>query len=266
MPRGRFDRDYYAVLGVSAEATDDEIRKAYRRLALQWHPDRNAGDPGAGERFKEVSEAYGVLIDPQKRRDYDAARRLGATGEFRHTREDVFRDLFANPQASAIFEELARELSRSGLRVDSRYFRQTLFGGRTVITGGVFVISPLTLVPLAMRLVRAALRGPAPVPPPPVPGGILGRVARLARAVRGVPSGGSAETSLDLTIPLRVSAEEAARGDRRRVDVGDGEVLVTIPAGITSGTRLRLRGKGRPGTDGRRGDAYLVVQVATRRG
>src|SRR5438132_792713 len=61
--RPRFERDYYGTLGVGPEATDDDIRKTYRRLALTWHPDRNRGDAGAAERFKEISEAYAVLID-----------------------------------------------------------------------------------------------------------------------------------------------------------------------------------------------------------
>ena len=129
-PRARFDKDYYGTLGLGQETSEEEVRRAYRRLALQWHPDRNAGDPRAAERFKEISEAYAVLVDPAKRREYDRARQMGAASGFRHTREDLFRDLFADPRASGIFEELARELGRMGMRVDSRHFQQTLFGGR----------------------------------------------------------------------------------------------------------------------------------------
>ncbi len=290
-PRSRFDKDYYQVLGVSADAGDEEIRKAYRRLALQWHPDRNAGDARATERFKEISEAYGVLIDGQKRREYDAARRVGASAEFRHTREDVFRDLFANPQASAIFEELARELSRMGVRADSHYFRQTLFGGRTVITGGVFVITPLRVIPLVARLVRAALavrgaaegapsrrirdQGPSSAPPrphstplAPAGGRVLQRVARVARAVLGLAASGSegiaSRGPLDVTLPLRLTPAEVERGGRRRVEVSGRDVVVTIPPGLRAGTKLRLRGRGRTEADGRHGDAFLVVEIADR--
>src|SRR5687767_12492203 len=73
-------KDYYSVLGVADKATQDEIKKAYRKLAKQYHPDANQGDPKAADRFKEIGEAYGVLSDPDKRKQYDQMRRLGAFG------------------------------------------------------------------------------------------------------------------------------------------------------------------------------------------
>jgi molecular chaperone DnaJ len=75
-------KDYYAVLGVSASASQDEIKKQYRKLAAKHHPDKNASDPKAAERFKEISEAYTVVGDPEKRKQYDEMRRLGAFGGF----------------------------------------------------------------------------------------------------------------------------------------------------------------------------------------
>jgi molecular chaperone DnaJ len=71
-------KDFYAVLGVASGATQDEIKKAYRKLAKKYHPDANANDPKAAERFKEISEANNVLSDPEKRKQYDEMRRLGA--------------------------------------------------------------------------------------------------------------------------------------------------------------------------------------------
>src|SRR3954470_5509413 len=71
-------KDFYAVLGVSASASQDEIKKQYRRLAKQYHPDANASDPKAADRFKEISEAYHVLGDAEKRKQYDDMRRMGA--------------------------------------------------------------------------------------------------------------------------------------------------------------------------------------------
>ena len=76
------NKDYYAVLGVSATATQDDIKKQYRRLAKKFHPDANQNDPSAAERFKEISEAYNVLGDADKRKQYDETRRLGAFGGF----------------------------------------------------------------------------------------------------------------------------------------------------------------------------------------
>src|SRR5262245_11016642 len=73
-------RDYYAVLGVASTASQDEIKKAYRRLAKRYHPDANQNDPKAADRFKEISEAYQVVGDAEKRKQYDDMRRLGAFG------------------------------------------------------------------------------------------------------------------------------------------------------------------------------------------
>src|ERR687886_2032929 len=75
-------KDYYAVLGVSASATQDEIKKQYRKLAARYHPDKNPNDPKAADRFKEISEAYHVIGDAEKRKQYDQMRSLGAFGGF----------------------------------------------------------------------------------------------------------------------------------------------------------------------------------------
>jgi DnaJ-class molecular chaperone len=270
MPRRSPPPDYYAVLGLRPESSEEEIRRTYRRLALQWHPDRNPGDPRAEERFKEISEAYAVLMDPAKRRAYDGARGAGEPAGFGASREDVFRDLFNDPQASAIFEELARELGRVGLRVDRRDFERTLFGGRVVMSGRVFVLSPLSPTRMLWRLSRAAFgaSSPAAAPATPHSPGMLGRALALGRRFLGGSSAAPTATG-DLTFPLSLTAREAAQGGNKRVTLrrtdGRDEVLVTIPPGVRVGTRLRLRGKGRPLASGGRGDAYLVVEVAGER-
>ena len=269
MARQRADRDYYATLGLHPNASEEEIRRTYRRLALEWHPDRNPGNPRAGERFREISEAYAVLMDPVKRQAYDRAHGAGQPAGFDPSREAVFRDLFADPRASAIFEELARELSRMGMRVERGDFERTLFGGRVVVTGRVVVVSPLTPVRLLWGLGRAALRGARAAEPAEAPRALPRRRGLLARAFeagRWLLGGAPAAAAGDVTFPLRLTRAEAGEGARKRVTLrradGEDEVVVTVPAGIREGARLRLRGKGRPLAGGTRGDAYLVVEVA----
>ena len=274
--RAQFEKDYYGMLGIPSSATEADIRKAYRRLALQWHPDRNPGNPSASERFKEISEAYGVLIDSSKRLQYDQARQTGTAEGIRYTREDIFRDLFTNPRASAVFEELAREFERMGMRVDRHYFHQTLFGGRTVVSGGIFIVSPLTPIFGLFRLARNMLRGAGSTPPlgsasaPPLPGPakILSGIANVGKWLLGLndtASTSSVSVQRDLTQPLRLTRSEALHGGSKRVavrvDEKIEEVLLTIPPGVETGTKLRLRGKGRAGPGNTRGDLYLAVEV-----
>lgn len=154
-------KDYYQILGVDARATEDEIKRAYRHLALQSHPDRNPGDRAAEERFKEISEAYAVLSDPVKRREYDGFRRAQDRQEpFRGrawSQEELFRDLFSNPRSADLFEELSREFSRLGFRFDDRFFRDTFFGSRAIFFGGVVVFSPFGVRRVVFRRGRQAM-------------------------------------------------------------------------------------------------------------
>jgi hypothetical protein len=168
-----------------------------------------------------------------------------------------------------VFEELVREFERIGVRVDRRIIQQTLFGGRTVVTGGVFVTTPLTSTVGLLRLVRAAMRGAhvrdtRSLPPPR---GFLGRLAEAGRAIFGLSNAAlkPALDGRDLTVRLELTRTEAERGGRKRLTVeredGRDEFLVTIPSGIRSGTRLRLPGKGRRPAKGPPGDLYLAVEV-----
>ncbi len=262
-------KDYYRILGVSPEAIPEEIKRAYRRLALENHPDHNRGDRQAEERFKEISEAYGVLIDPEKRRQYDTFRRAGfppGDSGFRYRQEEIFRDVFTNPFASAIFDELRRECQRMGLRFDDRFVHQTLFGGRGFVFGGVFVRGPGGAV--FSRTVRR--RQPAhrqELDRPALPGGLLKEAGRrlkgfLTRLFRGdwVTTQGP-----DLFTELSVTGDEARQGIKKPIAVlRNGqreELLVTIPPGIRTGTRLRLREKGDAGPHGAPGDLYLTIRV-----
>jgi curved DNA-binding protein CbpA len=273
--RNHNPKDYYATLGVPPGATDEDLRSAYRRLALQWHPDRNKVDPSATERFQEISEAYAALTDPAKRREYDALRAAHAEPSFRYSREDLFRDMFANRNASAVFEELAREFERMGMRVDRHYFEQALFAGRVLVTGGVFVISPLTPILGMFSLAKTALRAMGGVTAltgktaPSLPGvsGLLSGIGKFGRWLVGLPAepatGSPVPTKGDMTVPLSLSRTECEQGTRKEIvvrrDGSDERLLVTVPAGVRAGSRLRLKGKGTSGPDGTAGDLYLSV-------
>jgi DnaJ-class molecular chaperone len=279
-------KNYYQLLGVSVEATPEEIKRVYRRLALEYHPDRNPGDRRAEERFKQISEAYGVLIDPEKRRQYDTFRGAGfqsGNAGFRYRQEDIFRDVFSNPSTSAIFDELRREFQRMGLRFDDRFFQQTFFGGRGFVFGGVFVMGPGGVFSRTFR--RQPLdqargkpverqRGEPverqrgePVEPPALAGGVLQALGRkVKRFVGGLLRGDWVTTQgPDLYAELVVTADEARQGTKKPVAVrrnGEREdLLVTVPPGVWTGTRLRLREKGTVGPRGTLGDLYLTIRV-----
>src|SRR5882672_11036195 len=113
-------RDYYEVLGITRTATDDEIKKAYRKFALKYHPDKNPGDKSAEESFKEIGEAYEALSDPQKRAAYDQYGHAAFDPRMRGTRSggfhdpfEIFREAFGGGSTGSIFDELFGGGSRS---------------------------------------------------------------------------------------------------------------------------------------------------------
>lgn len=286
-------KEYYAILGLKDDASPEEIRRAYRKMALHYHPDRNRGDVGAEERFKAISEAYGVLIDPEKRRMYDLSRGAGVgastdgrAGPGRYSsQEDILQDLLGNRDAAAIFEELTREFQRMGFRFDDGFVRHVFFGGRGIVFGGIFFGGPFTWGrrgdPEGSGGYRRRiepwgpwLRGRRP-DKESISLEAEGPLRRLGRAFRGLVSGlgrisrfalGAGEQGEDVTHDFPVTPEEARDGARKRFrfvrDAEIDEVVVTIPSGVGPGTRLRLRGKGPVGKTGVPGDLYLRIQIA----
>ncbi|MEW5736544.1 MAG: DnaJ domain-containing protein [Thermodesulfobacteriota bacterium] len=256
---------YYALLGVDRKASPDEIKKAYRKLAMQHHPDRNPGDAGAEDRFKNLSEAYCVLMDPEKRACYDLSLDLGGRGggTFAFTQEEILRDLFTNPSVRAAFTDLFREFEMDGLAADPEFFNRVFFGGK-----GAWVLGGLVVAGTFSAAVREFRRGMGEAPVPAKKPGFLSRMGK--KAVRYlvknfVLSEVESAGLLDVTRELPLSAEEAFRGKRCVVSVegpsGREELAVEVPPAARNGLRLRVAGRGK-GSGAKRGDLYLVVRIS----
>lgn len=241
--------DYFQTLGVSPEASPEEIKKMYRKLALETHPDRNPGDSSAEERFKKINEAYGVLSDVQKRAQYDQYRRFGyhqRTGEstqqgFGYSQEEILRDFFASRHAQDIFADMQREFQRMGFRFDDRFFNRIFFGGDSVYFNSAFWDGPVRVrifkYGSARPSARASAEGGAKKSQPSMPdselpsllGGPLSLVLKAGKKVGGFllrkagqllgfpgletgPGGNAQGDSTDITYHLSISPKEATMG------------------------------------------------------
>jgi len=266
-------KDYYQILEIPSDASEDEIKKAYRRMAFKCHPDRNPGDPHAEARFKEISEAYGVLIDPIKRSHYDQWQKTDSrgTGEgFRYSQEEIFQDLFRDPRFNQIFQDLFREFERNGLRFDQHFFDRVFSGGGGIFFGGIFIFGPFGSA--RMRIPKTPKEKVGKISHDTGPD--KGLLRRLGEKISGYLSGekgnltrgieNATSHSQDLSYRLTVNHEEAKRGTWVQVgiDHGDGRKMlrVKIPRGTRSGTRLRIKGKGIRQGD-MSGDLYLIINI-----
>ena len=270
-------KDYYEVLGVPRDASADDIRRAYRKLARQYHPDIN-DESDAEERFKEVGEAYEVLSDQEKRERYDRLgdqRRAGAEAPDMTDFEDLFgragfgsdvRVEFGEGRFSDFFEGLFGEgagaadggplRGRDREAVLELSLEEALVGGRRRLSlddGGSFEVE----IPAGVRegqRIRIAGKG--------VAGRSGGPAGDLYLLVRLRPHPRFRREGDDLQVDLRVTPWEAALGETVPVHTLSGTAQVRVPAGSSSGRRLRLRGRGLPARGGGRGDLYATVQVA----
>jgi molecular chaperone DnaJ len=277
-------KDYYATLGVSASASQDEIKKQYRRLAKKYHPDANRDDPKAGERFKEISEAYTVLGDAEKRKQYDEMRRLGAFGDFAR-RGGGFTG--ARPggagapggsgaQGGASFR--FEDLDLGGLGGLGDLF-SSMFGGaggqRTRQTGPQRGQSIETTLSIPFRV--AALGGKVPVqlevneecPVCHGSGGAPGATFKTCPEChgRGTVSFGQGGFAVSRPCPMCLGRGQVP-SERCPECNGAGEkhvrktVMITVPPGVDSGTRIRLTGQGGKGPNGGPpGDLFITFQV-----
>ncbi len=283
-------KDPYAALGVARDADDDAIRKTYRRLARELHPDVNPDNPLAEERFKTVSEAYSVLSDPEKRRAYDefgevsfqagfdaadARRARDAFGggfrshsqfgaeEFHHGGlDDLFSNLFGGAGSGQ------RNIRRRGVNLEASLdldFLEAARGGekrlqisRPTATGSHRSESVTGRIPPGVADGgRIRLRGKGGEGPGGGPAGDLIATIRI----RPHPLFRRDNRDISLEVPLTIA--EATLGTQVEVPTLDGRVTVTIPPGTDSGSKLRLRGKGVPDPrGGAAGDFYVTVKIS----
>ncbi|MFT5697959.1 MAG: curved DNA-binding protein [Desulforhopalus sp.] len=256
-------KDYYKILELSPKCTEDEIRKNYRKLAMRYHPDRNPEDPAAEEKFKEVAEAYGVLTDPVKRREFNRCRAKGTTYNndgFSYNQEDILKDLFKDPRFQQMFTGLLREFQKSGFRHSSQFVKKSFFGGKGgFIMGGMFLIGSVAK-PLITGAAKKSLSGNSSVLKSlsNAMGSLLGGKKEAADNSPPPPH----QEHLDITYHTPLLKEELQHGKVIQVVVygeqGEQTLKVSIPPGSHEGQKLRLKGKGRPGSMGR-GDLYLQL-------
>lgn len=294
------EQDYYKILGVSPQATQEEIKKAYRTLAVKYHPDKNKGDKQAEEMFKKISEAYAVLSNPEKRRQYDA---LGSTAfQSRFSQEDILRnfnfgDIFqdlglSGDLFSRIFGGQGWMAGGFGKKGRGKIFDFSSFGdfgtGEQLLRGQDLQLElPLTLHEMAAggeKVVEYHRGGQVEkivvkIPP----GTIAGKKLRLPGKGNPAPGGGQAgdlyikikETphpvfkreGHDIYVDKHIKISEAILGTKVTVPTLDGKTLsIKVPPGTASNTKLRLKGHGLPLGNGKnRGDEFvrIVVDIPT---
>jgi molecular chaperone DnaJ len=263
-----FDKDYYAVLGVAKNASQAEIKKAYRKLAQQHHPDANAGDPRAEERFKEISAAYDVIGDEDKRKAYDRAREMGAAG---------FGGGFPNGgQGGGGFGGYPGGVRFDATDVNLEDLLGGMFGGasrrRARPSRGADLETEVTLSfddAMAGVTVPVTLTGPAPCTTCHGSGAAPG-----TQPVTCPTCSGSGQVAVNQGLFSMAQTCPQCRGTGRLIETpcptcgGVGAtrrkrtIKVKVPAGVRDGARIKLAGKGESGAaGGRPGDLYVRVQV-----
>jgi curved DNA-binding protein len=283
------ETDYYKILGVDKKATADQVKKAYRKMAMKYHPDHAKDDKHAEEKFKKISEAYAVLSDPEKRKQYDTYG--SADFQQRFSQEDIFRNFD--------FGDIFREFGFTGSRFSTGDggFRfsfggggspfGTGFGGRgqkAAVKGSDLIYEmPLTLFEAAngaTKTISLQHQGTTKNLTVKIPKGMIsGKKIRLAGKGEPSPYGGPAgdlyiQSKLigdpvfhseehDLIVYRDIKLTQALLGTQISVPTLEGkELSLKIPPGTRHKTKMRLSGRGLPHMKGTaRGDLYVIIQV-----
>lgn len=288
-------RDYFEVLGLSKGATEADIKKAYRRLAKQFHPDQNKGDKKAEERFKEIQEAYSVLSDKDKRARYEQFGHAGLDPRYATATEEGspggnvrwtvregepadfdFAEIFGfggpgGGGASSVFENIFRGHGRRGSRVQEPVsggdvehevnltFEQAIHG----TTLDLLITGPSKRETIAVRIPpgvhdgqRIRVRGKGQ------PGAAGGAHGDLHVICRVQPHAYFRREGNDIYLIVPITFSEAGLGAKVDLPTLDGTRTVTVPPGTPSGAKLRLAGLGvKNPRDGSRGDHYAVIKI-----
>ncbi len=272
-------KDYYQVLGLKKGASADEIKKAYRKLAVKYHPDKNQGNKEAEEKFKEINEAYAVLSDPQKKTQYD---QFGSTGfHQRYSQEDIFRgfdvgDLFKD-MGFGTDDIFSRIFGGGGFQQRGAGFRNRKQRGEDfTMEVQVSFREAARGVEKRIAFMREGKREELSVK---VPAGIDNDAKLRIAGKGGKGAGGGPAGDLYLTVKVgsdpvftregndiiverEIRFTEAALGTSLEVPTLEGSKRIKIPAGIQPGTKIRLKGFGFPQLNkNTRGDLYVKVGV-----
>jgi DnaJ-class molecular chaperone len=267
-------KDYYKILGVPENCSEADIKKAFRKLAFQYHPDTNPGnEKQAEETFKEINEAYGVLGDKNKRQQYDSARKGQFAGigydtgyqGFQYSQQDIFNGIFSN---RAMFDEMNRMFARAGLRFDQDFLNRVFFSGRG-FTFQFFTSTSGTGSGFYGGNTAYQKYSPAYTHKPGWLERMLAKiVTRAARFMLNKLFNFQYEAlprhDLDHHTTLEVTPPEAAAGGEKRVTYQRGgqvkNLMVKVPSGVKSGTRIRLKGMGMMAGK-KSGDLYLHIKI-----
>ncbi|WIE55107.1 DnaJ C-terminal domain-containing protein [Curtobacterium sp. MCBD17_003] len=289
-----FDKDFYAVLGVSKDASDADIKKTYRKLARQYHPDSNPGNASAEAKFKEISEAYSVLSDKEQRAEYDQIRAMGSGARFTAGApggaggfEDVFGGMFGGGgggqrvrfgQGGGGFEDILGGMFGGGGGFGQSSGGYRGFGGPTKgrdVTASTTLDFTTAIAGDTVKLTQGSGR-PVNVR---IPAGVAdGQKIRLKGRGEPSPDGGEAgdlvvtvqvrkhpvfeRDGLNLRVDVPVTFVEAALGATIEVPtLGGGPVKLRVAPGTPSGRVLRVKGRGVTTKNGT-GDLLATVQVA----